>query len=50
MIKGIIIMKNVLERVVCTRGNLKNGWVTQITNDTVRSLFRQQIIETTRFI
>ena len=51
MIKGIIN-----ERCLKTSSmhmwmmwQFKNGWVTQFTNDMVRSLFRQQIIETTTF-
>ena len=44
-------MKDILERVVNMHmWQFKNGRVTQFTNDTVRSLFRQQIIETTTFI
>jgi len=47
-------MKDVLERVSQSQSQssmhmwqFKNGWVTQFTNDTIRSLFRQQIIKTT---
>ena len=49
MIKGIIN-----ERYLKTGSmhvwQFKNGLVTQFTNGTVRTLFRQQIIETTTFI
>jgi len=45
MIKGIINETSSMHM-----WQFKNGWVTQFTNDMVRSLFRQQIIETTIFI
>ena len=49
MIKGII-NERCLRTSSMDMWLFKNGWVTQFTNDTVRSLFRQQIIETTIFI
>ena len=49
MIKGII-NERCLRTGSMHMWQLKNGRVTQFTNDTVRSLFRQQIIETTTFI
>jgi len=49
MIKGIINEK-CLRTSSMHMWQFKNGWVTQFTDDTVRSLVRQQIIETTRFI
>ena len=46
MIKGII-NERCLRTSSMHMWQFTNGWVTQFTNDTVRSLFRQQIIETT---
>jgi len=51
MIKGII-NERCLRTSSIHMWQFRNGWVTltQFTNDMVRSLFRQQIIETTIFI